>query len=134
MWWYEPSRRIEVKGGIKLQSKDLGKSWWSQLWIKAIEKFADSGRLARGKTYARKGQVISIDIKEGMILSKVQGSSPKPYDIKIKIEKLSDKDWTNIANLMSKEVSHITSLMSGQMPRDIEQIFKIGRASCRERV
>src|SRR5438094_873916 len=73
---YKP--RIKAKGGIKAQSKrgSFGETWWAKRWIAVLESFNIGARLSRGRSYARSGQVLSIDIAKGEIKSKVQGSSP----------------------------------------------------------
>ncbi len=61
-WWrYSPPKPArEVKGGIKAQSRRgaFATSWWGQRWIKVLEGFDIGERLNRGRTYARKGQVL----------------------------------------------------------------------------
>ena len=53
----DPPRPVE--GGIKARGErgSLGERWWSRRFIDLLESFADEGRLARGRSYARKGQV-----------------------------------------------------------------------------
>ena len=96
-WNYPKTSAIKTTGGIKAQSKKgFGQSWWAKQWLSALEKFTDTSRLARGRTYARKGQVLSIDIQKGEILARVQGSQVKPYRVKIAHSILSLKDWEYI--------------------------------------
>ena len=46
---YEPTKPIEVKGGIKAKSKrgSFAQSWWAKRWIKALESFDMGARLSR---------------------------------------------------------------------------------------
>ncbi len=60
-----------------------------------------SGRLSRGRSYARSGQVLNLDIKPGRIESRVQGSAPRPYKVKIEIKPLSEKEWKRVADAMA---------------------------------
>ena len=66
----------KTQDGIRLQSSrgGVGTTWWGHRWVSALEKLCDSGRLTRGKNYARQGQVLSIDIAAGRVLAKVQGT------------------------------------------------------------
>ena len=77
-WYFRPSRPIQAKGGIKAQSKrgTFGQSWWAQRWIRVLESFDIGARLGRGRSYARGGQVLSVDIDKGVVTAKVQGSRP----------------------------------------------------------
>src|SRR3954453_21693354 len=91
----ERSRPRTAHGGIKAQSRqgDFGKSWWARRWQAVLDGFRLGGRLARGRSYARQGQVLSIDIREGVVLARVQGSRPKPYDVTIKVRTLAPQEW-----------------------------------------
>ena len=79
--YYDYRPTIKAKGGIKAQSKrgEFGASWWAKRWIAVLESFDIGTRLGRGRSYARKGQVLSIDIATGLVKAKVQGSFPKPW-------------------------------------------------------
>src|SRR4030042_2894228 len=88
----------EVRGGIKAQSKrgGFGQSWWARRWIAFLESFNIGARLGRGRSYARSGQVLSVEINKGKVSAKVQGSRPKPYDIKLEVKTLSSSDWQKL--------------------------------------
>lgn len=60
---FPPSVPKKAKGGIKAQSKRgaLGQSWWAKRWIQPLESFNIGARLGRGRSYARRGQALSID-------------------------------------------------------------------------
>jgi uncharacterized Zn finger protein len=115
----------EVRGGIKAQSKrgDFGQSWWARRWIALLESFDIGARLGRGRSYARSGQVLSIEINKGNVSAEVQGSRPKPYDVELKIKTLSTADWKKLAGALSREALFAAKLLAGEMPPDIEKIF-----------
>jgi uncharacterized Zn finger protein len=134
MWYREnftPSRPRQAKGGIKAQSKGskFGASWWAKRWIEVLESFNLGGRLSRGRSYARNGQVLSIDIAEGTVKAKVQGSRPKPYDIAIKVKQLAEADWKKVIEVLSSQALFSAKLLSGEMPQEIEQAFKDAKVS-----
>ncbi|MCG2769944.1 MAG: hypothetical protein L6435_16440, partial [Anaerolineae bacterium] len=60
-WWsYESTRPLDVEDGIKAKSVrgKFVKNWWADRWIKALKRLMDSPRLSRGRSYARRGQVM----------------------------------------------------------------------------
>ena len=120
---YRP--RIEAKGGIKAQSKGgvFGKNWWAKRWIGVLESLNLGARLGRGRSYARKGQVLSIDISEGEVTAKVQGSRSEPYDISIELNPLSESDWRKLATTLSTQAVFVAKLLAGEMPQEIEAGF-----------
>ena len=80
-WYYNYRPTIETDEGIKAKSKrgDFVRSWWATRWIEAMEQVMDKGRLQRGRRYARKGQVLSLEVGTGTVYAEVQGSRPIPY-------------------------------------------------------
>ncbi|MFO0810783.1 MAG: SWIM zinc finger family protein [Gemmataceae bacterium] len=128
MWYrefYEPSRPRAVKGGIKAQSKQgaFGTSWWAKRWIAVLEGFNIGARLGRGRSYARKGQVVSIDIEPGRVTAEVQGSRPTPYEVAIEIPTLTAKEWDKLVAVLGEQAAFAAKLLAGEMPTDIETAF-----------
>lgn len=130
-YWFKPTKAIETKDGIKAQSKRgaFAKNWWAQRWIAALERLVDSGRLTRGRSYARKGQVLSIDETKDGIAARVQGSRPTPYKISIKINHLTDAEWDKVFDALSEQAIFTAQLLAGEMPQDIEQAFERAKVS-----
>jgi uncharacterized Zn finger protein len=124
--YYKPSRPRAAKGGIKSQSKrgTFGETWWAKRWIEVLESFNIGARLGRGRSYARSGQVLSIDISKGVIDAKVQGSRSTPYKIQIKIKPLSDANWQKVGQALSRQAIFAAKLLAGEMPRDVEEVFR----------
>jgi len=122
--FYEYGTARHVEGGIKLQSKSgKDKSWWANRWIAVLESFDIGGRLQRGRTYARKGQVTNLDIEIGSVTAGVQGSRPKPYDVTITVTQLSTEQWDAVAAELSTQAIFGAKLLAGDMPYDVEDVF-----------
>ena len=58
-----------VEGGLKARSTRgaIGETWWSKRFLAVLESFALGTRLTRGRAYARKGQVMSLEIEPGSL-------------------------------------------------------------------
>jgi uncharacterized Zn finger protein len=125
-FYYEPTRPIEVSDGIKARSRRgaFARNWWATRWIQAMEQLVDSGRLARGRSYARKGQVRSIDETQGGVKARVQGSRPNPYRVSIQVTPLSDAQWEKVIDALAEQALFTAQLLTGEMPQDIEQVFR----------
>ncbi|VUT25135.1 MAG: SWIM zinc finger protein [Candidatus Methanolliviera sp. GoM_asphalt] len=123
--YYESAKPREVKDGIKARSRRgaIGETWWSKRWIGLLESFGIGERLGRGRSYARKGQVISIDAKKGIVTAKVQGTRAKPYDVSIQLNQISKDDWDKATDAMASKAIFAAKLFSGEMPLDIEDAF-----------
>jgi uncharacterized Zn finger protein len=124
--YFPPSRPREAKGGIKAHSQrgTFGESWWAKRWIAVLEGFQIGARLGRGRSYARQGQVLSIDIDKGLVKAKVQGSRATPYDITIRVKALSVADWQTLIKALSHQALFAAKLLAGEMPHDIERAFQ----------
>lgn len=127
----KPSKPKETSDGIKARSQRgaFATTWWAQRWIAALERLGDSGRLSRGRSYARKGQVLSIDETKDGISARVQGSRTTPYKIKIKITPLSDVQWDQVIDALAEQAIFTAQLLAGEMPQEIESAFAKAKVS-----
>jgi uncharacterized Zn finger protein len=123
---YASTRPIEVKDGIKAKSKSgkFVKNWWADRWIKALQSLMDSARLGRGRSYARRGQVLEINVKAGHISARVQGSRRSPYKVSIELQPLNDRRWEQVFDALAEQAIFAAQLLNGEMPPDIEQVFE----------
>jgi uncharacterized Zn finger protein len=123
--YYAPSIPRKARGGIKAQSRRgaFGESWWAKRWIEVLEGFHIGARLGRGRSYARRGQVLSIDIEKGKVSAKVQGSRARPYHVTMKVKVLEMKEWKKLAEALSSRAIFAAKLLAGEMPERIEEAF-----------
>lgn len=123
--FYAPSTPRAAKGGIRAQSTRgaFGESWWAKRWISVLEGFGIGSRMQRGRNYARRGQVLSVDVAKGSVAASVQGSRPKPYDITIGVKALDKTVWTKVAACVAGQAIFASKLLGGEMPREIENAF-----------
>jgi uncharacterized Zn finger protein len=123
--YFEPSQPRQAKGGIRAQSTrgSFGESWWAKQWIEVLESFNLGGRLQRGRSYARRGQVLSIDVDIGKARATVQGSRPKPYEVRIEMKCLQKDDWNAVAQALSRQALFASKLLGGEMPNEIGEVF-----------
>ena len=123
---YESTRPIDVEDGIKAKSKrgKFVKNWWADRWIAALKPLMDSGRLGRGRRYARRGQVIDIDIAPGRVASRVQGSRRTPYKVNIQLKPLTTQQWDKVLDALAEQAIFAAQLLNGEMPTDVEEVFE----------
>ena len=125
---YERSRPLPAHG-IQARSRRgaIGETWWSKRFIELLESFGVGSRLNRGRSYARAGQVTELEIEPGVVLAKVQGSRYSPYRVRIRGKALSEQQWRRAEKAMAAQALPLAKLLTGEMPRDIEELF----ASCK---
>jgi uncharacterized Zn finger protein len=116
---------LPVAGGIRARSKrgSFVRNWWARRWLAVLEALQVGGRLSRGRSYARRGQVIEIAIEEGLVRARVQGSRPEPYEVTMRVTPLSRASWQKVARVLGGEAVFLAKLLAGEMPPDIEAAF-----------
>jgi uncharacterized Zn finger protein len=126
-----PAPPRPVKDGLKAKSRHgaIGETWWSQRFIAVLERFHEGPRLARGRAYARRGQVMDMDVGLGEVTARVQGSRPRPYHVRIGVKVLDDAAWGRVEEAMAGQAVFLARLLSGEMPREIEDAFAAARLS-----
>jgi uncharacterized Zn finger protein len=130
-WWERHGPRLPSHG-IKAHTRRgrFGSSWWASRWVDALDRLnITPGRLARGGTYARAGQVISLEVSRGAVDAVVQGSRPNPYRVHIGFRLLSEAEWDRVIDAMASEALYAARLLSGEMPEQIEDVFASVEAS-----
>ena len=123
--FFPPSTPLSVEGGVKARSArgTIGTSWWSGRFIDVLEGLGVGGRLQRGRNYARRGQVISLDIDAGTVVASVQGSRAMPYRVRIGITAFGKAEWAAVMDALAGNAWYVASMLAGEMPTDIEEVF-----------
>jgi len=123
--FYEAGRAIAVEGGVTVRSKrgKIGEQWWSRRFVDVLEQICDGGRLARGRAYARKGQVIDFALSAGRVTARVQGSRPQPYAVTIAIAAFDEAQWADLTEALGSRALYRAALLAGEMPHEIIDLF-----------
>ncbi|MDR1979486.1 MAG: SWIM zinc finger family protein [Synergistaceae bacterium] len=128
-WYnYTPTTPIATKGGIKSKAKG-GINWWSKQWYEFMETFNLGARLARGRSYARRGQVVDVEITPGLVRGTVQGSRRTPYKVTIHFEPIPQEGWERIVSRLREQLLFSARLMAGEVPQELEEFFQAEDAS-----
>lgn len=123
--YYSESRPRKVEGGLKTKSERgaIGETWWSKRWVRVLESLGMGARLTRGRSYARQGQVLAIDVEAGRVKASVQGSRYEPYKIDIRLQPLTRHEWEMVTEAMASQAIFAAKLLAGEMPTNIEEAF-----------
>ncbi|MFG1777108.1 SWIM zinc finger family protein [Micromonospora sp. NPDC049051] len=120
---YGPPRRVD--GGLKARSTRgaIGRSWWSRRFLEVLESFALGTRLTRGRSYARAGQVIRLDVAAGTVAAAVQGSRPRPYEVSIALPVFPEALWARVEAELAAQAFFSARLLAGDLPPELEELF-----------
>lgn len=98
--------------------RTFAETWWGNAWVQALEGPTRSatGRLARGRTYARAGNVGEITVTPGRATARVQGSRPAPYRTSMDIPQLTSGEWDLLLDTAAAQAGHVAALLDRDMP------------------
>ncbi len=103
---------------VKAVGRKLCSSFWGQAWCQNLERYSDfSNRLPRGRTYARNGSVVDLQIERGRVKALVSGS--ELYRISIDIKTLAKPAWKLIKQDCSQSIQSLFDLLQGRFDRAV---------------
>ncbi len=109
----------------------FSRTWWGQRFIEALEAFTDSGRLGRGRSYARGNKIENYEISKNIVAAHVRGSvnpyfgvdKAPLYFTSIEIKPISAANWSKAIARISSKASFVSKLLMNEMPDSIEDAF-----------
>ncbi len=127
---FPASRPLQAEGGIRAQSARgaFVRNWWAKRWLAVLEGFGLGSRLARGRSYARQGQVLGVEVQAGEVRARVQGSRPTPYRVTIRLRPLEPGQWREVGAAIPARAAFAAKLLGGQLPEGLEEVFLAARA------
>lgn len=100
-------------------AQSFGKTWWGEQWLNALNNIDYSNRLPRGGTYARKGAVSKISIKENRINAKVSGSQSKPYNVDIILPPFFDPELSTFIEELASRPVIISKMLNRELDPEV---------------
>ncbi|MCC0176225.1 SWIM zinc finger family protein [Waterburya agarophytonicola K14] len=97
--------------------------WWVERWLDLLNSYRFKKRLERGRSYAREGNVLTMDFADSKAKATVQGSDAEPYRVSISLDSFSKEDWNFAIAKMSEKAVFTAQLLAGEMPESIEAVF-----------
>ncbi len=103
---------------IVIQGRAIATTFWGSAWCKNLEAYSDyANRLPRGRTYARNGSVVDLEITTGRVEALVQGSSL--YKIQITFGTLPAPRWNTFKQRSAGRVTNLLDLLQGRLSKEI---------------
>ncbi|MEE2034132.1 SWIM zinc finger family protein [Rhodococcus chondri] len=120
----------KVAGGVEARTKRgaIGRTWWSKELIAAMEEVADKGRLTRGRTYARSGQVVSMRLEPGAAVGDVQGSQLRPFTSTVSVRVLGEEGVGELIEKVRSSPGMLARLAGGVLPEELGPLLLPRRA------
>ncbi len=107
---------------VVIEGRAIARSFWGKAWCENLESYRDyEYRLPRGRSYARNGAVLDLEVRPGVVSAVVCGTSL--YDIEVKIEPLAPGHWTRIKGECAGQVGSLIELLEGRLSDRVMQII-----------
>jgi uncharacterized Zn finger protein len=119
-------KKLSAKGEklspVVIEGRAIAKTFWGKAWCKNIESYQDyENRLPRGRSYARSGAVIDLQIEKGKIKAQVMGS--ELYEINIAIKELPTEKWERIKKECAGKIGSLIDLIQGKLSPEIIELI-----------
>jgi hypothetical protein len=80
---------------VIIEGRWIATTFWGKAWCDNIENYRDfEYRLPRGRSYARNGAIVDLQIAPGKITALVSGSAL--YKVTVNIDAVPESKWTTI--------------------------------------
>lgn len=109
-----------------MSRRRFGMTWWGRRWISALEALGAiyQNRLPRGRTYARRGAVVDLQLGPGRVTARVQGRRRRPYRVTIRIPVFEEASWRAVTEALAGRVGHAAALLEGRMPEEVDEVLE----------
>ena len=103
---------------IEIDGRKIATTFWGEAWCENLEAYSDyDNRLPRGRTYARNGSVIDLQIDAGRVRAVVSGSDF--YDVDIAIAQLDTRRWKAIKRQCAGKLDSMVELLRGAISKSV---------------
>lgn len=109
----------------------MSKTWWGERFLDALAEFTDSGRLQRGRAYAKDHRILAWKITKGVVKADIRGNvnpyfgvyKEPVYKTTVQMRHLSEAQWKKIIAQLSNRATFIAKLLVNEIPESIEALF-----------
>ncbi len=106
---------------IVIDGRVIAKTFWGKAWCENLESYSDfENRLPRGRTYARNGSVVHLEIQPGRISARVSGS--ELYSVEITISSLPDPHWKCVKGQCAGQIGSLVELLQGRLSKSVMDV------------
>ncbi|MDR1472391.1 MAG: SWIM zinc finger family protein [Synergistaceae bacterium] len=114
---------LQRRRGIKACLEFEDPQWWTECFISYIERIAASKPKGAAKNYVKSGKVVEFSVSPGLIEARVQGRRKIPYHVRLYYPVPDSCQLEEVKRGLSERAIYKALLLSGEMPRELNEIF-----------
>ena len=119
--WKRCAKRALTCSQSVIDGRIIAKTFWGKAWCDNLESYSDfENRLPRGRTYARNGSVVHLEIQPGRISAIVSGS--ELYSVEITISSLPDPHWKCVKSQCAGQIGSLVELLQGRLSKSVMDV------------
>lgn len=106
---------------VVIDTRAIAHTFWGRKWCDNLEQYSDyENRLPRGRTYARNGSVVDLQIAPESITALVAGS--RLYQVDVSVHPLEPALWQTILARCAGQVGSLVDLLQGRLPAAVMEV------------
>jgi uncharacterized Zn finger protein len=103
---------------IAIEGRKIASTFWGKAWCDNLERYSDyANRLPRGRTYARNGSVVDLQVGPGRVTALVSGSAM--YDVQVTVGPVPRARWSAICKDCSGAIDSLVELLQGRLSKGV---------------
>ena len=103
---------------VVIEGRKIAATFWGEAWCDNLERYSDyANRLPRGRTYARNGSVVDLQVAPGSVTALVSGS--RMYDVKVTVAPVARTRWSAICRDCSGAIDSLVELLQGRFSKGV---------------
>lgn len=107
-------RQGQMLSPVVIQGRAIATTFWGKAWCENLESYRDyENRLPRGRSYARNGSVLDLQIAPTEVAALVSGSSL--YTVRISIAGIGKRGWAGICRDCAGGIDSLVELLQGHL-------------------
>ena len=103
---------------VIIEGRAIARNFWGKAWCENLERYSDyENRLPRGRTYARNGSIVDLQIERGKVRAMVSGS--RIYKVEIEIGTVPRACWEAICKDCLGSIGSLVELLQGRLSKNV---------------
>ena len=106
---------------VVIEGRTIARTFWGKNWCEHLENYSDyANRLPRGRTYARNGSIVDLQIAPGKVSALVAGSAM--YEVAIDVHPVDQAQWQAILDECAGQVASLVELLQGKLSNAVMDV------------